>query len=43
MENLDVLSADELATVVAGVDVHRGLRERLGMCGCLVCQSATPA
>lgn len=34
MENYDALSDDQLATVVAGADVTRAMRERLGMCGC---------
>lgn len=28
------LGTEELAQVVAGVDVHRALREQLGLCGC---------
>ena len=34
MQTYDVLTDEQLATVVAGVDAHRAVRERLGMCGC---------
>lgn len=34
MENLDILSQDELATIVGATNVHQTLREKTGMCGC---------
>jgi bacteriocin-like protein len=34
MEKFEVLTEDELAAIVGGVDAHRAVRERTGMCGC---------
>lgn len=34
MATFDVLTTDELATVVAGLGTHQVIRERTGMCGC---------
>jgi hypothetical protein len=34
MTNLDVLTADQLAQVVAGLGTHQVIRQATGMCGC---------
>lgn len=41
MQTYDILTDEQLATVVAGVDAHRAVRERLGMCGCGLCRVQT--